>query len=143
MATGAQGTRLMICPQDAEPIALGYLSSVGEIRPEVEELDVTTLDSPGGWREYRQGMRSAGEIELEGYHDAGDAGQAALRAALGQDVILAFEVSFPDGMRVRFSGFVKRYSIGAAQVDSALGFGVTIRITGCVHIAGAADTEEV
>ena len=35
---------------------VGALTSIGEIAPDSEELDATTLDSLGGFREYLQGF---------------------------------------------------------------------------------------
>ena len=137
MATRAQGTTLKFTPEGAEQVTVGRLTSVGEIQPDSEEVDVTTLESQGGCREYIQGFRDSGEVELSGYHDAGDAGQKELRAAYAQGVTGAFQVDFPDGTQVRFSGFVKSHTIGAAEVDGAVGFGATVRISGAVVVTEA------
>ena len=51
------------------PVVIGSLTSVGEISPEAEELDATTLDSAGGYREFIQGFKDSGELTLTGYHD--------------------------------------------------------------------------
>lgn len=136
--TRSQGTTLKFTPAGGEQLTVGKLTSVGEIAPEAEELDVTTLESMGGYREYMQGFRDSGELELTGYHDASDAGQKAIRAAFASGAAGAFEVDFPDGTTVRFSGFVKSHSIGSAEVDGAIGFGATIRISGPVNVTEAA-----
>ena len=52
--------------------------------------------------------------------------------------ILLQEVAFPDGSTVGFSGFVKSHTIGSAEVDGAIGFGATIRISGPVVVTEAA-----
>ena len=80
MAIRAQGTTLKFTPKDKTQVTVGMLRSVGEIAPDSEEIDVTTLDSTGGYREYVQGLRDAGEVELTGFHGS-DAGQKALREA--------------------------------------------------------------
>ena len=137
-ATKSQGTTLKFTPAGGSQVLVGRLSSVGEIQPDSEELDVTTLESEGGYREYMQGLRDSGEVELSGYHDAGDAGQKAIRSAYESGVAGAFEVCFPDGTRVNFSGFVKGHTIGSAEVDGAIGFGAVVRITGAVTVTEAA-----
>ena len=81
MATSAQGTLFKFTPASGTQVTVGRLTSIGEIAPTSEEVDVTTLDSDDGYREYIQGFRDAGELELTGFHDADDSGQAALRAA--------------------------------------------------------------
>lgn len=137
-ATRSQGTTLKFTPAGAQQVTVGRLTSVGEIQPDSEELDVTTLESTGGYREYIQGFRDSGEVEISGFHDAGDAGQKALRAAYNSGAAGAFQVDFPDGSKVEFSGFVKSHTIGSAEVDGAIGFGATLRITGPVVLTEAA-----
>jgi len=136
-ATKAQGTTLKFTPENGEQLTVGRLASVGEIQPDSEEVDVTTLESEGGYREYIQGFRDSGEVELSGYHDAGDAGQKALRTAYAGGNMGAFEVDFPDGSKVKFSGFVKSHTIGAAEVDGAVGFGAVVRVSGPVVVTEA------
>ena len=136
--TRSQGTTLKFTPDGGSELTVGRLTSVGEIAPEAEELDVTTLESTGGYREYMQGFRDSGEVEISGYHDAADAGQKGIRSAFASGASGAFEVAFPDGTTVSFSGFVKSHSIGSAEVDGAIGFGAVIRISGPVTVAEAA-----
>ena len=136
-ATRAQGTTLKYTPADGNQLTVGRLTSVGEISPEAEEVDVTTLESTGGYREYIQGFRDSGEVEIEGFHDAGDAGQKAMRTAFASGETGAFEVAFPDGTSAAFSGFVKSHTIGSAEVDGAIGFGAVIRISGPVTVTEA------
>ena len=136
-ATRSQGTTLKFTPAGGVQVSVGRLTSVGEIQSDSEVVDVTTLESAGGYREYIQGFRDAGEVELSGFHDAQDAGQTALRAAYDSGEIGAFEVDFPDGSKVDFSGFVKGHTVGSAEVDGAIGFGAVVRITGAVKMTEA------
>ena len=136
MAIRAQGTTLKFTPKGKTQVTVGMLRSVGEIAPDSEEIDVTTLDSTGGYREYVQGLRDAGEVELTGFHGS-DAGQKALREAYASGDAGAVEVGFPDGSKATFNAVVKGYTLGAAEVDGAVGFGAVLRITGGVTIAEA------
>ena len=136
-ATRSQGTTLKFTPAGGAQVSVGRLTSVGEIQSDSEALDVTTLESEGGYREYIQGLRDAGEVELSGFYDAEDAGQAALRAAYDSGTAGAFEVNFPDGSKVNFFGFVKGHTVGSAEVDGAIGFGAVVRITGAVRMTEA------
>lgn len=134
MATKALGTIFKFTPANGAQVTVGRLTSVGEIAPDSEEIDVTTLDSEGGCREYVQGFRDSGEVELSGFHEKGDAGQTALRTAYSSGQPGEAEVSFPDGTKAAFSAFVKSYTLGAAEVDGAVGFGAVLRITGGVSV---------
>ena len=107
MATNSMGTTLQFTPSGGTQVTVGKLSSIGELSPDSEELDVTTLDATGGYREYIQGLRDAGELEIEGYHNAGDNGQAALRAAYASGDCGSFVITFPDNTTAAFSAFVK------------------------------------
>lgn len=132
MATGAKGTIFKF-----NDTVVGKLTAVGEISPDSESLDVTTLDSEGGYREFLQGYRDSGEVELSGFHEKGDAGQAALRSAYASGAAGSASVEFPDGTTVSFRAFVKGYTIGAAEVDGAVGFGAVLKLTGAVTVKEA------
>ena len=136
--TKALGTTLSFTPAGGTETTVGRLSSIGEINPDSKELDVTTLDSAGGYREYLQGFKDSGRLEVSGFHDAGDAGQAALRAAYASGTTGAAKISFPDGTEVSFTGYVKSHTIGAAEVDGAVGFGAVFRISGAVTVSAGA-----
>lgn len=114
--------------------AVGALTSIGEITPESEELDATTLDSAGGYREYLQGFKDSGEVSLTGYLLKGDVGQVELRTGYGTGDIDPVVITFPDGTIVNFNAYVKSYSMGAADVDGIVGFAATLRISGAVTV---------
>ena len=135
MAVTAQGTTLKFTPQGGEQVTVGKVVSIGEIGGDSQEIDVTTLDSQGGYREYAQGYKDAGSLAVQGYHDKSDAGQAALIAAYASGAEQACEIAFPDGTTVTFQAFVKGYTIGAAEVDQAVAFGAKLRVTGAVTVA--------
>ena len=137
MATRAYGTTLKFKPSGGEQVTVGKLTSIGEIAPDTEVVDVTTLDSEGGYRESIPGFHDAGELALTGFHDKGDAGQAALRTAFAGGQAGDVEIGFTDGCKVTFKAFVKSHSVGSAEVDGAIGFGATLRVTGPVSVATA------
>lgn len=114
---------------------VGALTSVGEVTPDSEELDATTLDSTGGYREYIQGFKDSGELSLTGYLLKDDPGQAALRTGYGSGLVQEAVIEYPDNTTVTFDAYVKSYSMGAADVDGIVGFAATLRISGPVVVA--------
>lgn len=113
--------------------AIKALTSIGEITPDSEELDSTTLDSSGGYREFLQGFKDSGEVTLTGYYDTTDAGQAEIITGYGSGDIKAVEIVFPNSAGgAEFQAYVKSYTLGAADVDGIIGFGATLRISGAV-----------
>lgn len=132
------GTTLTVTPSGGTASVVGKLNSIGEITTDSEEIEVTTLDSTGGYREYVQGFRDSGTLDIGGYLTSGNAGQAQLSALYTSGAIAGFEVAFPDGTTCAFNGFVKSVSYGAAEVDGAVAFGAQIRISGAVTFTPAA-----
>ncbi len=116
------------------PVAIGSLTSVGEISPEAEELDATTLDSAGGYREFIQGFKDSGELTLTGYHNKDDLGQAKCRTEFASGLVAYYYVTFPDASTVGFKAIMKGYTAGAADVDGLIGFGATLRISGAIQV---------
>lgn len=135
MAVNSAGTKFMFGTGTGR-LAVGSLTSIGEITPGSEDIDITTLDSPGGYRQYMQGCRDAGILAVEGFLDSGDAGQSALRNAYDSGAQESCSIVFPDGSKVEFVAYVKSYAIGAAKVDGAVGFSAKLRITGAVTYTG-------
>ena len=112
---------------------IGSLTSIGEITPDSEELDATTLDSANGYREYLQGFKDSGEVTVSGYYDMADLGQQALITGYGTGEVDAVVIAFPNATGgASFSAYVKSFSLGAADVDGIVGFGATLRISGAV-----------
>lgn len=134
MPQKAMGTTIS-CTQNNTTTQIGYLRSISEIRADSEAVDVTTLDAEGGYRVYTQGLKDLGEVTLEGFHEAGEAGQSKLRALYESGAAAPFTVTFPDATAVTFSAFVKAHALGAAQVDGAVGFTAVLRLTGGVTLA--------
>ncbi len=111
------------------------LNSIGEISPSSDEIDVTTLDSANGYKEFLQGLKDSGELQLNGFLIKGDTGQAELRTGFTSGTPSAVVVTFPDTTTVSFSAYVKSFTMGAAETNGAVGFGATLRITGAVTVA--------
>lgn len=116
------------------PDLIGSISSVGEISPTSDELDVTALDSSSGYREFLQGYKDSGEVTLSGFHDASDTAQDTCRTLYGSGANGYWWITFPDKSVIIFTAFVKGYTAGPAEVDGAVGFGITLRITGLIQV---------
>ena len=127
MATKSLGTTFTF---NNTPV--GTLSAISEMTCDSEMIDVTTLASPDGCREYMQGAKDCGEIRLTGFHTHNEAGQAALLAAYDEGALGNCCITFPDGAKATFRALVKSHALGAAQVDSAIQFVCVLRVSGKV-----------
>lgn len=113
---------------------IGALKSIGEITSDSEEIDVTTLDSPLGYREFIQGMKDSGDLPLTGLHDKTLTSQATMRTLFGTGASGYYWVTFPDGTVVAFTAYVKNYTTGAPDLEGLVTFGATLRISGLVQV---------
>lgn len=134
MAQRASGTTIS-CQYNNTSVTIGCLRSISEIKADSESVDVTTLDSSGGYRVYTQGLKDLGEVTLEGFYDSTQTGQTTLRALYASGAVVPFTVTFPDSSTVTFSAFVKSHAVGAAEVDQVVGFTAVLRISGGVVFA--------
>ncbi len=102
---------------------------------ETDYQDATSLDSPGGFREYVKGLKDAGVISVPcGYTAAGYEQQLADQAVNGAiyyRATLAAQPGQTGGDIFTFRGFPTP-SIEANDVGSLIGMTISIRTTGDV-----------
>ncbi|HSH35206.1 phage tail tube protein [Schnuerera sp.] len=126
-ATRALGTKLLKGEQ-----AIGGLTSIGGIEITADEIDVTTLDSDGGYREFIGGFKDAGEVPIEGFFDAENEGQLAMETSLDDGLAEDYKISFPTKPPAEwdFKAVVTGFKVGDVDVDGNITFGATLRISG-------------
>ena len=132
MAVLMKGTVLTVLVNEQE-ITVGKLRAVSEIKMDSDMVDVTTLDAPQGFRQYEMGLKSAGDVTLDGFLSHGDESQQALKDWYQQSGKGVFTITYPDGEKVQFEGLVKSLSLGGGEVDSVARFAACVRITGPVQ----------
>lgn len=110
-------------------MVVGNLTSISEIGLESEEIDVTTLDSTSGFKEFIAGSMDAGEVTLAGIIKSEANMEDLLALALARTVE-SWEIETASGSMWEFDGFVKSFKEGEASVDGVRTFSMTIRISG-------------
>jgi predicted secreted protein len=103
------------------------------------EIDVTTLDSTGGYKEFIPDFRDGGSVMIEGFAIS-DVGQAALKANFDADTLTNFTIETPNGLTITFSGYVSKYKKGDAAVSQGITFTGELRVSGVVSFAEVAST---
>lgn len=112
---------------------LGGLTSIGGIEITGETIDVTTLDSDGGYREFIGGFKDGGEVPIEGFFEPGEEnGQVEMQDALDAGTADPYTIVFPTdpAYEWNFNGVVTAFNVGNAEVDGTIGFGATIKVSG-------------
>lgn len=99
-----------------------------------EEKDVTDFDSPSGYREFANGLKSASNGTIVINHDPGDTTQEALRTAVG-GAALHFKALFDD-KQATFDALVLGFDtpLNVGEVAEAT---ITIKLTGAPTWAAA------
>lgn len=132
------GTTLAYKEGTSTAVTIGKLTSIGEISQTADEIDITTLDSTGAYREYLQGFKDAGTLEVAGYYAPGDTSHQSFNTLYQSGTVVEWTITFPDSSTLKFNGFVSGVSYGPIEVDGVPGFGGTIRLTGPVTAGTAA-----
>lgn len=126
------GTKLSYKDGQTAEVTIGKLTSIGQISQTADEIDITTLDSTGAYREYLQGFKDAGTLEVTGLYAPGDTSQQSFNTLYQNGKTVEWKITFPDSSTLTFNGFVSGVNYGPIEVDGVPGFGGTIRLTGPV-----------
>lgn len=102
---------------------------------ETEQIDVTTHDSAGSYREFINGFKNAAEIAFPIIYDPANVAHEYLRAAHGGAAI-NLRVTLPDAGNATFTfaALVTGFRVGV-PVQGALGATVTVKPTGAITFA--------
>jgi predicted secreted protein len=100
--------------------------------------DVTNSDSAGRAHEFIATLLSSGDVSISGNYVAGDAGQAALRAAFATGAILPYKIQLPVapgqttvGDLFTFTALVEENATDL-QYDKAVSFNGKCKISGVI-----------
>ena len=110
-------------------LKIAYLTSIGEIGVESEEIDATDLDSPNNYKEFIAGSKDAGEVSLAG-NIKDEANVEKMLALAESQSVEEWTVAYPSGAKWTFSAFVKSFKDGEKTTDGLATFTATLRISG-------------
>lgn len=110
------------------------LTKIGAPEMSRAEIDVTTLDSVGGYKEFIPDFRDGGMLAIEGFAIS-DAGQDALKSNFDSETNETFTIITPNGITIVFDGYVSKYKKGDAAVSQGIQFSGEIRVSGVVSYA--------
>ena len=127
----AMGTSLKMVKAGSESAdtTLAHLVSIGEQTTETEEVDVTTLDSPNGAKEYIQGAKDAGTVEITA-NNCSDGQISALQSVFNSGATRSWVETYPNGDTLSYNAFISQFTFGEATVDGLVTASMTLRLTG-------------
>jgi Lambda phage tail tube protein, TTP len=112
-----------------DSLTLANITKIGEIGVTSDEIEVTDLDSPSGYKEFIAGAKDAGEVALEGFVKSEDNMEALLDLAESQ-AVKEYTLTFVSGSVWTFDAFVKMIKEGEVTPDGVRKFVGSIRISG-------------
>ena len=111
--------------------AIAEVKSVSGPSMTREMIDVTSLDSTDGYREFIPSLRDGGTITLSILFTY--AGYLLLKQDFQSDDLVNYELLLADGTSIEFSGYVQDLPLDVT-FDDAVTSEVTIKVTGMVTI---------
>lgn len=130
------GTRIKLRGEGSEEdLLLSNTASIGEVSTDTDEIDVTTLDSPNGAKEYIQGAKDSGDFDVE-LNNVFDGVIETLNSIFDSGETRSWVVEFVDSDLTTVLGtldldaFVKTRAYGEVTTDGLHKATFTLRVTG-------------
>lgn len=115
---------------ETEDLVLAHLQSIGEQTTEAEEIDVTTLDSPNGAKEFIQGAKDPGSVEVVA-NNVFDGQVATLQSIFNSGNVEEWTEAYPgDAGTLTYSAYMSAFTFGEATTDGLATVSFTLRLTG-------------
>lgn len=114
-------------------VAVAEVNSITGPNSTRNQIDVTSLDSTGGYKEYIGGFRDGGEVTLN--MNFTKATYGLMQNDFEADADIAYSVVLPDASNttIGFNGFVQNLGF-AVPTDDKVTADVTIKVSGPVTI---------
>lgn len=112
-------------------VAIAEVKSISGPTMSREMIDVTSLDSTGGYREFIPSFRDGGTVTLAMLFTY--TGYNTLKTDFQSDTLVDYEILLSDGSSIEFSGYVQDLPVNVT-FDDAVTTDVTIKVTGEVTI---------
>jgi hypothetical protein len=126
----SMGTTLTLSGVASEAdLVLANLSSIGELASEAEEVDTTTLDSPGGNMEFVQGSKDNGTVEVEA-NNVYDGQAEIINSLFSAGTTREWIVTYNSGATLTFNAYLSARAFGEATTDGLDKVNFTLRVTG-------------
>lgn len=115
---------------------IGTLTNIATPEITADTFETTVLDVSNGYKTYKQNLKDGGDLPIEGYYNSSDSGQLALKTSLDSGSEDTYTIEFPSdiGTTWTFTGIVTAFKTGDADLEGAVGFSATLKITGIPNL---------
>ena len=126
----ATSLKMVKTADEQADLVIAHITSIGEQAAEAEEIDVTTLDSPNRSKEFIQGAKDPGSVEVS-VNNMFDGQVEKLRALFASGETRTWIETYPDDKgTLTYTGYISALTFGEATPDGLLSVNFTIRLTG-------------
>lgn len=118
---------------EVEDTVLANVASIGAIKTETDEIDVTTLDSPDGAKQFIQGASDSGDFDVE-LNNVFDGQVTTLESVFSAGTTRSWTIAFMQGgasvATLAFDAFIKGREFGELTTDGLDKVTLTLRVSG-------------
>ncbi len=126
----ATSLKMVKTGQEADDLVIAHITSIGEQGSEAEEIDVTTLDSPNRSKEFIQGAKDPGSVEVA-VNNCFDGQVETLRSVYQSGAVRTWIETYPDDAgTLTYTGYISALKFGEATPDGLVAANFTIRLSG-------------
>lgn len=109
---------------------IGGVNAINGVEITADTIDVTSLDSDGGYREFIGGFKDGGEVGIDGALDAETGtNQQTMFDALQAGTAVPCIITYPNGSKWTFSGVVTKFAT-SADLEDVVTFSASIKVSG-------------
>lgn len=112
---------------------IGTVTKLGSPQMKRTSIDVTTLSSPNGFKEFIAGIADPGKFSIDGFFDTADSGQNLLYSKYVSGAIDTYALTFPSLVGASWTAtcFIDELQLGVeADTTKALEFKASLQVIG-------------
>jgi predicted secreted protein len=115
-------------------VAVPGLVDIGSSGGEAEEIEVTSHDTVGAYREFVQGFKGRAAFTFTIRWDPALAGHDALHTLYGTGAVVPVVIGLPTtpAASITFSAFVSNIPIPSMPIDGALNLEISMTVSGAI-----------
>lgn len=111
---------------------IAHLTSLGALKINNSEIDVTDHDSPDGKKEYIAGDQEYDNVSFSGNVATGDDTFERIWALANSQASCSFEATYANGSKATFTGIFMSVEMGEQTTDGLMTYSGEIKVSGVV-----------
>ena len=127
---GAQwgfNSKLRKVKEDSDDHKFAKITSIGLPEQDADEVDLTSFDSEDGFREFVQGLKDPGSVDIEALYTKDFVDE--MQDDFNDGTISTYVIEFPNEEGVEFKAFVQSIG-GEVPMEEGISMSVSLKLTG-------------